>query len=112
MPCDTRVRRGQTLAVRKTEVKKSVETLDRGLLRKKIKPVIGPKGEITFTGWPEDERDGVTDACAYRLLMINGSSLAKAEITRAEQISGRSVNRQAVNSGSHSHDGGETWGTH
>ncbi len=110
MPCDTRLKARQTLGQRKTEVKKSVETLDRGLLRKKIKPVIGPKGEITFQGWPESDRDGVTDACAYRMLMITGSSLAKAEIARAEQISGRSVNRQAVNSGVHSHDGGQTWG--
>lgn len=112
MPCDTRLKSRQTLGQRKIEVKKSVSTLDRGLLRKKIKPVIGPKGEITFAGWPEDERDGVTDACAYRMLMITGSSLAKAEIARAEQISGRSVNRQAVNSGVHSHDGGQTWGGH
>lgn len=112
MPCDTRLKPRQSISQRKAEVRKSVDTLDRGLLRKKIKPVIGPQGAITFQGWDESDRDGVTDACAYRMLMIHGSALARAEIARAEQMAGRTVNRQAVNAGVHSHDGGQTWGSH
>jgi hypothetical protein len=30
-------------------------------------------------------------------------------IAKAEQVAGRSVNRQVVGQGVHSHDGGESW---
>lgn len=109
MPCDTIFRKGQTITERKAEVKAAVDNLDRLLLRKKVKPVIGPQGAITFTGWTAEDRGAVTDACAYRRIMVSGSSLAKAEIARAEQLSGRSVNKQVVGQGMHSHDGGSTW---
>jgi hypothetical protein len=35
--------------------------------------------------------------------------LAKAKIAQAEMLSGRSINKQAVGAGVHSHDGGATW---
>lgn len=60
-------------------------------------------------GWDEAERDGVTDACAYRRLMVSGSALAKAAIAHAEQLAGHSVDRRVVAHGVHSHDGGQTW---
>ena len=68
-------------------------------------------GAIAFVG-PEWEgvRSGVTDACAYRRIMATGSALARQEILRAEQLAGRTVNRQVVAAGVHSHDGGATWG--
>lgn len=109
MPCDTRLYKNQTLAERKVEVKKAITQLDKALAARKVKPVIGPQGAIAFQGWTEQERSRVTDACAYRMLMSTGSALAKAEIARAEQMSGRSVNKQALVQGHHSHDGGKTW---
>lgn len=112
MPCDTRLKPRQSISQRKADIIKARQSLDRGLLTRKIKPVIGPQGGITFTGWTEDDRDGVTDACAYRQIMMHGSALARAEIARAEQMSGRTVNKQIVAQGVHSHDGGQTWGEH
>lgn len=112
MPCDTRLRRGQTISQRKQEVRDAVAKLSQRLAAKQVKPVIGPQGAIAFAGWTEDDRNGVTDACAYRQLMVHGSGLAKAEIARAEQLSGRSVNKQVVGHGAHSHDGGHSWHHH
>lgn len=112
MPCDTVLRRrNQTLSERKAEVKKAVDSLDRQLLKKKVKPVVGPQGAITFQGWKEEDKEGVSDACAYRRIMATGSSLAKAEISRAEQLAGRAVDKKILTTGLHSHDGGDTWGT-
>lgn len=108
MPCDTKLRNGQTVSQRAEEVKKAVTALDQALAMRIIKPVIGPQGAIAFAGW-DAGRDGVTDACAYRRIMSTGSALARAEIARAEQMSGRRVNAQAVGQGVHSHDGGRTW---
>ena len=110
MPCDSTPRRkGQSLTERKAEVSAAVSALDRALLRRTVRPVIGPQGAVTFAGW-ESGREGVTDACAYRRIMATGSALARAEIARAEAMAGRTVNRQAIAAGIHSHDGGQTWG--
>ena len=62
-----------------------------------------------FSGLTEEERDGVTDACAYRRILVSGSQLALQAIARAEQLAGRGVNKQMVAQGYHSHDGGQTW---
>lgn len=109
MPCDTRLKRGQSIQQRIAEVKKVVNQLDKLLASRQVKPVIGPQGAIAFQGWAENQRDGVTDACAYRRIMVEGSALARAEIARAEQFAGRSVDRQALAQGFHSHDDGRTW---
>jgi hypothetical protein len=112
MPCDTRPRRNQTLTQRKAEVRATVSSLDKLLAARRVKPIIGPQGAITFAGWSSTERNDVTDACAYRQLLVTGSALALAEIARAEAMAGRSVNKQALAVGVHSHDGGKTWGQH
>ncbi len=109
MPCNTYFRKGQTLTERKEEIKKAVTRLDQLLTSKKVKPKIGTQGAIAFEGWVEEERGRLTDACAYRQIMSTGSALARAEIARAEQMSGRTVNKEAIASGHHSHDGGKTW---
>ena len=110
MPCDTRLRRGQTTTQRKQEVRDKVNDLSAKLVAKTVKPVVDKRtGAIAFQGWQEGQAFGITDACAYRRLLIDGSALAKAEIARAEQIAGRAVDRQALTQGVHSHDGGETW---
>ena len=108
MACETKLKPRQTLQQRAEEVRRAVASLDLALRMRSIKPVVGPQGAIAFAGW-DNGRDGVTDACAYRRLMATGSALAKAEIARAEQMAGRTVNRQTVGHGVHSHDGGHTW---
>lgn len=111
MPCDTRLKRGQTISQRADEVRKAVEGLDKAIAMRAVKVVVGPQGAIAFQGWTNG-RDDVTDACAFRRLMATGSALAKAEIARAEMLSGRKINMQAIGQGAHSHDGGRTWHNH
>jgi len=106
MPCDSRLKRGQTISQRAEEVRRVVKTIDSFLVRGIVKMKVGPQGAVVFVGIPEDERDGVTDACIYRRIMATGTGLAKAAIARAEAMSGRTVDRQIVASGLHSHDGG------
>lgn len=108
MPCDTTLKPRQTLQERVAEVRKLIEALDKGIGRGRIKVKVGPQGAVAFSV-PDGERDGVTDACIYRRIMVSGSALAKAAIARAEQLAGRSVDRKVVAAGTHSHDGGQSW---
>lgn len=112
MPCDTRLKPRQTIQERAAEVRRAVANLDGLIQRGQVRVKVGPQGAIAFSAWGDSERDGITDACAYRRIMATGSALAKAAIARAEQMSGRSVNRQVVGQGAHSHDGGHTWHDH
>ena len=112
MPCDTKLRAGQTISERKVEVKRVVATVADFLARGRVTAKVGPQGAVAFLGVPDDERNGVSDACMYRMIMATGSSLAKAAIARAELMAGRTVNRQLVGQGVHSHDGGQTWHGH
>ena len=116
MPCYRKLRVGQTLSQRKTEIKKAVDTLSAGLASGRIKPVIGRQGAIAFAGWSDEDRNSVTDACAYRQIMVTGSSMAKVAIARAEQMAGVSVSKQALAQGHHGHfdtsSGGITWHDH
>jgi hypothetical protein len=107
MPCDTVKKQGQTLSQRVTEVKKRVTLVDKLIAARKVTMKVGPQGAVTFTGISESDRDGMTDACIYRMLTRTGSAATKMLIARAEQ--GRSVNRSVVAAGVHSHDGGQTW---
>jgi hypothetical protein len=110
MPCDTRLKPKQTISERAAEIRKAVLNIDRLLLRRAVRPVVDRvTGAIAFAGIPEDVRDGLTDACIFRRILATGSALARAEITRAEQMAGRGVNKQAVATGVHSHDGGRSW---
>jgi hypothetical protein len=110
MPCDTRTLTGQTLSQRKQEVRDALARLSIALIKRQVRPVIDrATGAITFAGWTEQARGRVSDACAYRMLMVTGSALARAEIARAEQMAGRGVSKQAVAAGAHSHDGGGSW---
>jgi len=112
LPCDTRLKKGQTISQRKEEIKTSVDKLAAALAAGKVKPVVGAKGGIAFPGWAEGQANGVTDNCGYRRLMSSGSALAKMAIERAEMMAGRKVDRQVIGQGAHSHDGGRTWHDH
>jgi hypothetical protein len=109
MPCDTKLKQGQTISQRAAEVRGMVERLASGLISGRVRAKVGSNGGIAFEGLTDDERDGVTDACAYRRIMATGSALARQKIAAAEALAGRAVNRQAVGQGLHSHDGGKTW---
>lgn len=109
MACETMRKPKQTLAERIDEIKKAITLLDARLKKRQVRVVVGPQGAVAFTGWTEADRGGVTDACAYRRIMVSGSALARAEIARAEQIAGRAVDRKVVGQGTHSHDGGCSW---
>lgn len=112
MPCDRKLKSGQTIQQRADEVRKVVDRLQQGLASGRVKAKVGPQGAIAFDGLTEAERDGVTDACAYRRLLLSGSALTRAAIARAEQLAGRSVDKQVIGQGAHSHDGGRTWHDH
>src|SRR5258708_7589568 len=109
MACETKLKPKQTISQRIDEIRKVVATLSNALISGRVKAKIGSQGAIAFDGLSAEERDGVTDACAYRRLMVEGSPLARAAIVRAEQIAGRSVDRAVIGHGVHSHDGGKTW---
>lgn len=112
MPCDTRLKPKQTIQERADEVRRAVGKIQAGIIQGRVKIKIGPQGAIAFDGVANDERDGVTDACAYRRIMVTGSPLARAAIARAEQLAGRSVDKRIIGQGAHSHDGGRTWHDH
>lgn len=109
MPCDTKLKVNQTIKQRADEVRKAAERISQGLAGGTVKAKVGPQGAIAFIGLTDQDRDGITDACAYRRIMVSGSALAKAAIARAEQLAGRSVDRRVIGQGGHSHDGGRTW---
>jgi hypothetical protein len=109
MPCDTRLKPKQTISERAAEVRRAVDKIGQGLASGRIKARVGPQGAIAFDGVSNEDRDGVTDACIYRRLLVSGSALAKAALARAEQLAGRSIDRQSLAHGHHSHDGGRTW---
>ena len=108
MACDTRLKPNQTISERAREVRSALDRLVEALKAGRARIVWGPQNSITFAGWDATSKDGVTDACAYRMLMNN--ALGKQLIERAELLAGRKVNRQAL--GVHSHDGGQTWHRH
>ena len=112
MPCDRQLKQGQTLSQRVDEVRKAAERLAQALASGRVKAKVGPQGAIAFLGLTDTERDGITDACAYRRIMASSSSLAKAAIMRAEQLAGRTVDKRVIGQGTHSHDGGHTWHDH
>lgn len=109
MPCDSRLKPRQTIQERVAEVKRAIQKIEAGLATGRIKPVVGATGGITFTGLADTDRDGVTDACVYRRIMATGSVTAKMAIARAEQLTGRTVDRHALAHGLHTHDGGKSW---
>ena len=110
MPCDRTLKPNQKISERADEIRKVVAKLNQGLTAGRIKPKVGPQGAIAFVGLTDEERSGVTDNCAYRRLLATGSPLALAAIARAEQLAGRSVDRQVVAQGGHFH--GDVYHTH
>ncbi|AAN02025.1 hypothetical protein SEA_NIEBRUSAYLOR_93 [Mycobacterium phage NiebruSaylor] len=109
MPCDTVLKKGQTVSERAAEVRKAGQEIDRLLAAGRVKVKVGPQGAVTFLNIPEDVRAGITDACVYRRIMASGSHSARQAIAQAERLAGRAVDKKVVATGIHSHDGGQTW---
>lgn len=110
MPCDTVRKPNQTLDQRKTEVRGAIASLATLLASGQARVIVSKAtGSVAFRGWTDGETARVTDACAYRMIMATGSSLAKMAIQKAEMLAGRAVDRKALIAGHHSHDGGNTW---
>ena len=118
MPCDTRLKtitaagvtRRQTISERATEIRAVVAAADKLIAAGKVRPVVDRRtGAVALAGLDDKVRDDVTDACLYRRLLVTGSSAVKAALAKAEALAGRTVNRQAVAAGVHSHDGGASF---
>lgn len=109
MPCDTQLQEGQTLAQRNSQISQALQRLEAALQSGEVKVTISPTGALAFAGWTASARNRVTDVCAYRTLTASGSWALRQAVAKAEGLSGRKVNVNAVASGVHSHDGGKTW---
>lgn len=109
MPCDTVLSENQTLQQREREIKEALARLERYLQSGQVRVQIGMQGAVAFTGW--NDRNGVSDVCAYRLLTLENSWSLKQAIARAEVMAGKKVNPQAIAAGMHTHDG-MSWSKH
>ena len=117
MPCDTKFKnnyrnsgRRQTISERAAEVRQIAIDVNSLIAAGKVKPVVDKRtGAVAFQGLDDTIRDGATDACIYRRIMVTGSSLTKAKLAQAEAVAGRTVNKTALAHGVHSHDGGASW---
>lgn len=107
MPCDTRLRENQTLADRNNQIQAALRRLEQYLQTGTVRLAIASNGAIAFSGW--QDRDDVTDVCAYRTLAASNSWALRQAQAKAEAMAGRKVNAFAVAAGHHSHDGGKTW---
>ena len=112
MPCDTKLKAGETKEQRSARASAATVKLEAALTAGRASVRIGPTGAIAFVGWNEEERDGVADVCAYRRLVAKGSWALRQAVARAEATAGRKLNPQAIAAGVHSHDGGKSWGSH
>ena len=109
MACMSTLSEGQTLVSRMAQVEKAISRLEQYLTQGRVKLVIGPQGSIIFQGW--QDRDGISDTCAFRSMSATNSHALRTAVLRAEGMSGRKVNLKAVAAGVHSHDG-RTWEKH
>lgn len=107
MPCDTRIPVGMTIEERLDQIQASIGRLETALGNGDVSVVVGENGAVAFAGW--ENRDKVSDVCAYRALELEGSFALREAVARAETLSGNQVNAEAVAAGIHSHDGGRTW---
>jgi hypothetical protein len=105
--CDRQLAPNQTLQQRMSEVERALKRLEQYISSGTVRIQIGPTGSIVFVGW--NDRDRLSDTCAYRSLSLANSWALRQAVARAEATSGRKVNERAVTAGHHSHDGGGSW---
>lgn len=95
-----------TLAQRTSQIDQALKRLEKYLQQGSVRVIVGATGAIAFVGWKD--RDDIVDLCAYRSLMLKQSWPLKQAVMRAEALSGRKINTQAIAAGIHSHDG-QNW---
>jgi hypothetical protein len=100
--------RANLTPIEKLNQQAALKRLQQALADGTVKVVVGRAGSIAFSGWKDNA--GVSDLCAYRSL-ANSPEMRRA-VMRAEAMSGNHVKMAALISGVHSHDGGQTWGSH
>jgi hypothetical protein len=96
--------------IQKREQARAIERLRAFLAKGTVSVVVGRNGAVAFKGWSAADRSGVMDLCAFRKLQALNSPELRRALARAETLAGRTVDRQAIGAGIHSHDGGATWG--
>jgi hypothetical protein len=108
MPCLT----NPTVTVeQKAKQRGALERLRESIGAGRVQVVVGKgNGAFALKGWADNDREGVSDVCAYRAL-LNTPEMRRA-IQRAQAMSATPLNQQAIAGGLHSHDGGKTWGRH
>jgi len=107
MACDFRIPAGMTPVTRKKQIDSAIDRLNKALAAGEVKVKVGSTGAVVFTGtW---QRDGISDTCAYRKLLVAGSSALRMAVARAEAMAGRKVDPKMIAAGVHSHDQGGTW---
>ena len=107
MPCIT----AKSLTAQQRErMQAAIARLDAALASGAASVVVSGSGAVAFKGW--QDREGVTDICAYRKLAAENSPALRRAVMRAEALAGRRVDERAVTMGVHSHDGGQNWGSH
>lgn len=107
MPCITQTNLNPAIRAR---MEAAIKRLELDLAAGTVTAVIGATGAIAFKGW--QDRQNVTDLCAYRKLAASNSPALRRAIMRAEAMAGRQLDQRAIAAGLHSHDGGATWGSH
>lgn len=110
MACLAALQPNQTFAQRMTQVEAALKRLEQYIQTGTVRIVISRQGAITFQGW--QDRDGISDVCAFRSMTATNSWVLRQAVLRAEGMAGVKVNPKAVAAGVHSHDGGKTWGKH
>jgi hypothetical protein len=108
MPCTT----NPNLTVEKKELQRgALARLQAAIGAGTVQVVVAARtGAFALRGWKDEDREGVSDLCAYRAL-INTPEMRRA-IVRAQAITGTPIDQRAIAAGVHSHDGGRTWGRH
>jgi hypothetical protein len=109
MPC-TPINRKLLTPERERQITDALRRLERALTQGDVKVTIGPQGAAAFTGWKDQDRAGLGDACALRALTAEGSFALRKAMATAEARSGKKWVQSTMAAGVHSHDGGQTWG--
>jgi len=97
----------QTPEQRRQQIDAALQRLEQSIKGGSVTVIVGPNGAVVFKDW--QDRDGVTDVCAFRMLQARRSWELMQAVQRAEGLAGRKVSQQSILGGTHSHDGGKTW---
>jgi len=112
MPCFTNT---NVTVAQKAKMLTALEQLQKSIGRGTVTIVVSKlNGAVAFNGWRAEDREGLSDICAYRALMSspNMAPELRNALRKAQIMAGTPVSTRAIASGLHSHDGGSTWSRH